>query len=67
LGDLSTAPADREKAVETICLVALARRPDAAEIEELSKLVSADSTDPREAYAGVFWVLVNGAEFVVNR
>jgi hypothetical protein len=66
LEDLSVAEADHAAAVETICLVTLARRPSAGEIAELSQLID-DSTDPSRAYAGVFWVLVNSAEFVINR
>jgi hypothetical protein len=66
LEDFPTAADHREAAVETICLVTLARRPEADEVAELSKLVT-ESSNPTEAYAGVFWVLVNGAEFVVNR
>lgn len=66
LEDLSTTPAERRAAIETIHVVALSRRPTDAEVAELLTLVG-DSADPREAYAGVLWVLVNGAEFVVNR
>jgi hypothetical protein len=66
LEDLTVTEADRAAAVETICLVTLARRPSAGEVAELSQLID-DSSDPSRAYAGVFWVLVNSAEFVINR
>jgi hypothetical protein len=54
---------DGAKVLEEMYLTALARRPSAAEVRRLSDFV-ARRGDPRKGYAGVYWALLNSAEFV---
>jgi hypothetical protein len=54
------------KAIETLFLRTLSRRPTAAEAEKMAAYV-AKKGDVRKGYAGVLWVLLNSAEFVCNR
>lgn len=55
-----------EKAIETLYLTALSRRPTPRERELMEKYVAGRPT-PAEGYDGVLWVLLNSGEFVLNR
>src|SRR5262249_39395128 len=46
-------------------LAAASRQPTAAETEKLVRYVDG-ATDSNRALAGVFWMLLNSAEFIVN-
>jgi hypothetical protein len=63
---LVKAGAGTEKALETLYLTALARRPTAREKERMTKYIAGRPT-PAEGYSGVLWVLLNSGEFVLNR
>ncbi len=58
--------AGADKRIEQLFLATLSRRPTADEVEKLSAYV-ARKEDPKSAYAGLLWVLLNSAEFVCNR
>lgn len=51
--------------IETLFLATLSRKPTAAETEKLIRYVDGAS-DAKRALAGVFWALLNSAEFIVN-
>jgi ferric-dicitrate binding protein FerR (iron transport regulator) len=51
--------------VETLFLVAYARRPSAAEVELFKKYL-AKQPSAREGYTGMLWVLLNSSEFLLN-
>jgi hypothetical protein len=55
-----------ERAIETLFLAALARRPMAEEQSIMAKYVAGRPT-PEAGYSGVLWVLLNSGEFVLNR
>ena len=54
-----------EEVIESLYLSAYARRPTEDELQTASAYIR-DHDDPREAYAGLLWALVNGAGFVLN-
>jgi hypothetical protein len=56
----------REQVIEDLFLTALSRRPSAAEVERLGDYV-AQQGNPAKGYVGVFWALLNSAEFACNR
>lgn len=56
------APSDR---LETLYLAALSRRPEAAEADRLLEYVR-QAPREKEAFADVYWALLNSAEFVLN-
>ncbi|HEX7376823.1 MAG TPA: DUF1549 domain-containing protein [Pirellulales bacterium] len=56
------APSDR---LETLYLAALSRRPEAAEAARLLEYVR-QAPREKEAFADVYWALLNSAEFVLN-
>ncbi|HKB06526.1 MAG TPA: DUF1553 domain-containing protein, partial [Gemmataceae bacterium] len=58
--------ASPERAIQTLFLATLTRRPTAEEQALMMKYV-AGRTSPEEGYAGVLWVLLNCGEFVLNR
>lgn len=60
-----TANGDHGKVIEEIYLTALSRRPRADELQKMTAYVQRQS-DPVKGYAGVFWALLNSAEFVSN-
>lgn len=60
-----TAAGDRRRVIEDLYLTALTRRPRPDEIERMNAFVSRQS-DASKGYAGVFWALLNSAEFVSN-
>lgn len=51
--------------IETLCLATLSRRPDPEESKLLLEYVR-QSPKEQDALADVFWVLLNGAEFIFN-
>ncbi|MBL8794681.1 MAG: PSD1 domain-containing protein [Planctomycetia bacterium] len=53
------------RALEALFLSTLARRPTAAEVQRLSPYL-ARQKNLRDGYAGVFWILINSSEFLVN-
>jgi hypothetical protein len=55
-----------ERAVETLFLATLSRRPTADEQALMTKYVAGRPT-PDAGYSGVLWILLNSGEFVVNR
>lgn len=62
---LSRSTGGRGKVIEEIYLTALSRRPRPDELQKMSAHVERQS-DPVKGYAGVFWALLNSAEFVSN-
>jgi hypothetical protein len=55
---------DREK-IETLYLAALTRRPRTKELERLSAFVE-KSDDSNQAFADIYWSLLNSSEFLFN-
>lgn len=53
------------EAITGLFLAALARRPTDEETKRMTAYV-AGGKDKRQAYADVYWVLINSAEFLVN-
>ncbi len=53
------------EAIETLLLVAYARRPTTAEVELFTKYL-AKQPSPRDGYTGMLWVLLNSSEFLLN-
>jgi hypothetical protein len=51
--------------VEALFLSTLSRTPTAAETDKLVRFVEG-AGDRKRALAGVFWMLLNSAEFIVN-
>jgi hypothetical protein len=51
--------------IEALFLATLSRKPSAAEAEKLVRYVEGAS-DSKRALGGVFWMLLNSAEFIVN-
>jgi hypothetical protein len=64
---VQTATRDKKgsEAIAQIYLAVLARRPTTDEAEQMSAYVDRIG-DFRQAYADIFWVLLNSAEFLVN-
>ncbi len=56
----------QDKAIEEIYLTALSRRPHPAEARRMTEYIAKQS-NPARGYAGVFWALLNSAEFTTNR
>lgn len=56
----------KEKVMEDIFLTALSRRPSDSESQRMLAYV-AKQKDPMKGYTGVFWALLNSAEFACNR
>ena len=54
------------EAIEQIYLVALSRRPTAAETQRLTAYVNRPGNTPRAAYGDILWALLNSSEFVLN-
>jgi hypothetical protein len=63
---LVRARATPEKTIEGLYLVALSRRPTADEAAEMLAHVKKQPS-PAAGYRAVFWVLINSAEFTINR
>ena len=53
-----------QKAIEDIFLTVLSRRPFPAEAQKMADFVARHGES--KGYAGVFWALLNSAEFVSN-
>jgi Protein of unknown function (DUF1553)/Protein of unknown function (DUF1549) len=51
--------------LEALFLATLSRKPTPAETDKLVRYVEG-AGDPKRALAGVFWMLLNSAEFIVN-
>ncbi|MFO0807231.1 MAG: DUF1549 domain-containing protein [Gemmataceae bacterium] len=58
------ASGDKRRAVEDLFVTALGRRPRADELDRMLAYVA--GREPAKGYAGVFWALLNSAEFVSN-
>ncbi len=54
------------EAIERIYLTALARRPNAAELERLTAYVNRPGSTSRSSYGDILWVLLNSSEFTLN-
>lgn len=63
---LTKAGTPKEKVIEDIFLTTLSRRPSDSEQKRMLEYV-AKQKDPLKGYAGVFWALLNSAEFACNR
>lgn len=61
----ATRDKSRPEAIAHIYLAVLARRPTPDEIADMTAYAN-KASDPRQAYADIFWVLLNSAEFLVN-
>jgi hypothetical protein len=57
---------DPAKMIEALYLATLSRRPTADEAAKCAAFV-ARKNDPKGAYAGLLWVLLNSGEFLCNR
>jgi hypothetical protein len=57
---------NRDKVIEAIFLTALSRRPFPTETNRMAAFVDKAETSDK-GYAGVFWALLNSAEFASNR
>src|SRR5262249_7924653 len=53
-------------ALEKLFLTALARRPTAKEVEKMADYLTKHA-DPKKGYDGIYWVLINSAEFMCIR
>jgi hypothetical protein len=51
--------------IERLYLVALSRRPTAAELQRMTQFVQ-QAPDPRTGYGDILWVLLNSSEFALN-
>jgi Protein of unknown function (DUF1549)/Protein of unknown function (DUF1553) len=56
--------ANPDKIIEDLYLTALSRRPHPAEVKRMTEFVAQNGD---KGYAGVFWALLNSAEFTSNR
>jgi Protein of unknown function (DUF1549)/Protein of unknown function (DUF1553) len=65
-GEKAAAMSSPEVAIEHLYLTALSRRPTPSEIERMKSFASGEES-PAKGYAGVFWALLNSAEFACNR
>jgi len=55
------------KAIETLFLATLSRRPTTYDVAIMTKHLSTRQTQPpAERYAGVLWILMNTSEFTLN-
>jgi hypothetical protein len=54
------------EAIAALFLTALSRRPSAEEVTLMAEYVAAQPS-PRDAFAGVLWILLNSSEFALNR
>jgi ferric-dicitrate binding protein FerR (iron transport regulator) len=66
IAELIASGHDADQMIETLYLAALSRHPDEAERERMRRLVREAGT-PEDGYADVFWVLIHGSEFLLNR
>jgi hypothetical protein len=57
---------DRRKAIETLYLNVLSRRPREEEVQRMLAFL-AKQPDATRGYASAFWALINSAEFICNR
>jgi hypothetical protein len=59
---------DMARRVETLYLVALARKPRAEELARLVRYANSGgpSGDPKKALGDIFWALLNSGEFMLN-
>jgi len=55
-----------EQAIATLYLGTLSRQPTSLEMNETKQFLAA-SSDPRRAYNGLLWTLVNRSEFLLHR
>lgn len=60
-----SAGGNQQQVLEDIFLTILSRRPLPSEVQKTSSFV-ARTGDPAKGYAGVFWALLNSAEFMSN-
>lgn len=63
---LPKSDATPEAAIETMFLATVSRRPEPAELKKFTEYMETRS-DPKSAYTGAFWVLLNSAEFLCIR
>jgi hypothetical protein len=66
LNGLLRAGQSPEQIIDHLYLATLSRRPTAGERERMNAYVAKHKSEPREGYADVLWVLMNGSEFVMN-
>jgi len=65
-GQITAGTKTPAEAIERIYLTALARRPNTAELDRLTKYVSRPGATQRAAYGDILWVLLNSSEFQLN-
>jgi hypothetical protein len=65
-GQITAGTKTPTEAIERIYLTALARRPNTAELDRLTKYVSRPGATQRAAYGDILWVLLNSSEFQLN-
>ncbi len=65
LTDLLKFESDPSRRIETLYLIAFARRPTPAEQQRMLRLVG-DDGESADGYASVVWVLLNSSEFLVH-
>jgi hypothetical protein len=53
--------------IEKLYLTVLSRRPTKEEIDLVASFVAKNKGNPREAFSGVLWALMNSSEFALNR
>jgi hypothetical protein len=63
---LCSSSASQEQALRALYLAALSREPSPGEVKLLYGYL-ARRKDPRAGYRGVLWILLNSAEFAINR
>jgi hypothetical protein len=56
----------KEEAVTALYLAALSRRPRPGELERVLAYIDR-AASPQEGYRDLYWVLLNSAEFILNR
>jgi hypothetical protein len=64
--DLIKAKTEPAPAIETLYLATLSRKPSAEEAKEAADFATRVN-DPKKAYSGILWMLVNRSEFLLVR
>ncbi len=65
LDQLIASGASRDRAIETLYLATLSRRPTQQERQLMAEYLAKRET-PEQGYAGVLWILLNSGEFILN-
>ena len=65
-GQLTAGAKTPAEAIERLYIAALARRPNAGEVERLTKYINRPGATQRAAYGDILWALINSSEFTLN-